>query len=478
MTQPKSLSCLPNIKVTGIANDSREVRSGDLFVAYPGEQSDGRDYISQAIKNGASAILYEPNDFNNTLPNDIPCIAIENLKERQGEIAAEFYDDPTKSLTTIGVTGTNGKTTVTQFISQALIKPRCGVIGTLGYGFAPDITPASLTTPDAIQLQKYCHELKTQGAEAIALEVSSHGLVQQRVKGVHFDIAVFTNITREHLDYHGDMNAYKKAKKMLFEQPGLKHAVINIDDEFGVELANTFSKTLNVITYSIKKPATISVPELHPESHGFNLMLATPNGTGQLQTPLLGYFNVSNLLAVMAVLHLQEVPLQQAIQSLSELTTVPGRMQTLGGDDKPLVVIDYAHTPDALSHALETLQMHSRGRLWCVFGCGGDRDRGKRAQMATVAERSSDCVIITSDNPRSESPEQIFDDIRRGFSKPDDVYMEPDRAQAIAHAIQQATVDDVILIAGKGHEDYQLIGHERFPFSDSQVAIEQLQSLT
>lgn len=459
--------------VTGLSSDSREIKAGDCFFALKGLQHDGRDFIPRAVQCGASVIVIDEATPYET-KTSVPVIAIPNLSAKLGSIAAIFYQRPADELIMMGVTGTNGKTSTTQFIARALemAAASCGVIGTLGYGFPDQLIPSNHTTSDALTLQRQLHELHQQGARAVAMEVSSHALVQQRTNGIVFDIAIFTNLTRDHLDFHETMENYGAAKKKLFYSSGLKTAVINVDDSFGYGLASELKGRLNVITYGtmindLALPM-IRAEHIHLNSKGITAKIISPWGEGQLRSRLLGRFNVSNLLAVLSALLVLEVPFHTALDYLGQLPTVPGRMQVLSGNKAPLVVVDYAHTPDALSQVLQALREHTHGNLWCVFGCGGDRDNGKRPLMGQIAERYSDHLIITDDNPRTEDPTQIVADIMKGLLCPWAAEVEHDRGAAIAHVISCAQPGDVVLIAGKGHETYQIIGHERLPFSDSE----------
>jgi UDP-N-acetylmuramoyl-L-alanyl-D-glutamate--2,6-diaminopimelate ligase len=345
------------------------------------------------------------------------------------------------------------------------------VIGTLGYGFLPDLTPLINTTPDALMLQQILAQMRDQGANSVEMEVSSHGLHQERVTGIQFDIAILTNLTRDHLDYHGDMDSYKEQKRRLFSMPGLKNTVINADDQFGREIIHSLKGSVPVIAYGLGSDTDLGCPQIiaqniRQNAKGFRAKIVSPWGSGELQSQLLGRFNISNVLAVFAVLMLKGISFEMALEALSQTQNVMGRMQAYGGDKQALVVVDYAHTPDALQQALQALKPHTQGKLWCVFGCGGDRDRGKRPEMGQVAERYSDQLILTNDNPRHESPQLIIDEIKSGLICPWAVEVELDRGAAIAHAIDCAEPGDVVLIAGKGHEPYQIIGDEKFPFSD------------
>ncbi|EKE00722.1 MAG: hypothetical protein ACD_21C00285G0016 [uncultured bacterium] len=462
--------------ITGIAIDSRKVKAGDLFLAYQGEAVDGRDFIADAINNGAVAVLCEDAIPKKIAATTVPIMVAPDLKKQVGLIAAKFYGYPARKLTVIGVTGTNGKTSITQFIATTLtdLGVPCGVIGTIGVGFPGKLSPSINTTPDPVTLQRWLFEFKKDGVQAVAMEVSSHSLAQGRVNGVDFKIAVFTNLTRDHLDYHNTMEDYGAAKKMLFTQHGLQYAIINADDEFGHGLIRDLKTPLKAYAYTIKdiqtEAPTIQAQDIKLEITGVTANVITPWGSGLLKSRLLGGFNLSNLLAVLGVLGVMRVDLTASLASIEKLQTVKGRMQTFGGNKKPLVVIDYAHTPDALEQALLVLRECCHGALWCVFGCGGaPRDRGKRSIMGEIAERYSDHIIITNDNPRAEDPQQIINDILQGLLCPWAAEVEQDRRVAIAHAIDCARANDIILVAGKGHEEYQIIGKEKLPFSDQEV---------
>lgn len=463
--------------ITGLSLDSRTIKPGNLFIAYVGGNSDGRKYISEAIANGAAAVVCEEKDFDTSkknFPNQIPIIKIENLQKFVGNIAARFYDNPSAEMTVIGVTGTNGKTSCSQFTARALemAGKKCGVMGTLGFGFIDHLQPLNLTTPDALTLQKELAELKKAHADYVSMEVSSHSLDQYRVDGVQFNTAVFTNLTRDHLDYHGNMINYAQAKKRLFADFAIKNAVINLDDEYGRQFIASISKRINTVGYTLNNAPnnfqTVHAENIRLSETGFIADVKTPWGQGQLKSNLMGRFNVSNLLAVLSVLNLLEIPFAESLEYLSTLKTVIGRMQVFGGNNQPLVIVDYAHTPDALEQALKALREHCRGKLWCVFGCGGERDRGKRAIMAQVAEKNSDKVVVTDDNPRREYSQKIIEDIMQGFLYPHLAISISDRRTAINYAIQNAKSEDIVLIAGKGHEPYQIIGEEKLPFSDAE----------
>ncbi len=457
-----------HIMVRELTLDSRKVRPGDLFFALPGLHSDGRAHIDDAIARGAAAIVYEAEGAQMQASEAAALVPVRDLAGQLSAIAGRFYGEPSRNLRLVGVTGTNGKTSVSQLIAQALdrLGERCGIIGTLGTGFHGELELGRHTTPDAIGVQAALAGLKQREARAVAMEVSSHGLDQGRVAALEFDIAVFTNLSRDHLDYHGSMDAYAAAKARLFEMPGLGCCVINLDDAFGRQLAAR-SREARLISYSLEDPAaTLYCPEARFDEQGMQARLVTAQGERSLRSPLLGRFNLSNVLAAVGALLGMDYPLDEILAVLPQLQGPAGRMQRLGDAGQPLVVVDYAHTPDALEKVLEALRPHVRGRLLCLFGCGGDRDRGKRPLMAAAAERLADVVLVTDDNPRNEAPEQIFADIRQGFADAGAVTFMHGRAAAIAAAVAASQADDVLLLAGKGHEDYQEIRGERLPFSD------------
>lgn len=468
---------------TSITADSRQVESGSLFVAYPGAQADGRHYIAQAITQGAKAVLWESGETDGFEWDESWQVQHFNepaLKQKVGEIAATYFNQPSKQLTMIGITGTNGKTTVSQWIAQCLsnLGKTTAVIGTLGNGFIDAVAPAMNTTPDAILLQAMLQDYQAKGAQAVAMEVSSHGLAQGRVNEVAFDVAVLTNLSRDHLDYHKTMAAYADAKRKLFDWQGLSYAVLNTDDAFGQAVAkDLLQENKAICTYGLQAglaPNHVQGHDLVVSNSGFNMRVTTPQGEGALAVNVLGEFNAYNVLAVLATLLSVDVTLQDALQVISQLAPVAGRMQQIGGGDVPLVVIDYAHTPDALEKVLATLkhQVSEENALFCVFGCGGDRDEGKRTLMGKVAEQYADAVVVTSDNPRTEAPENITQMIT---AEMDGIFtVELDRKKAIADAVNAAKRGDVVLVAGKGHENYQEINHVRYPFSDLVVASETL----
>ncbi len=472
-----------DVEIHGVCADSRHVQPGDLFLACAGAQAHGLDYSAQVLQAGAVAIVYEPPAAAHpalAAASAVPMLALPGLHDQLGLIAARFYQQPSQALDVIGITGTNGKTSCSQFIAQALDQTgeRCGIIGTLGYGLFGELTAGERTTPDAVEVQRLLADMLAHGAHHVAMEVSSHALDQGRVNGVDFRVAVWTNLTRDHLDYHGDMAAYAKAKQRLFMAPGLRHAVINLDDDYGRELLAAIPAGVQTIGYTLNQKTVqqsafsaqylLAGSDLQLTDAGIDLHVQSPWGEGRLRAGLLGRFNASNLLAALATLLALEVPFDSAVQRLGRVSTVPGRMERFGGGRQPLVVVDYAHTPDALEQALRALRGHCHGKLWCIFGCGGERDTGKRPLMGEVAEQSADRVVVTDDNPRGEDPIQIVADIMAGMRNPDAAYLRRDRTQAIAFAIEQSRPGDVILVAGKGHEDYQLVGTRRIPYSDRQ----------
>ena len=482
------------VEVTHLVSDSRAVRAGDTFVAYPGEGNDGRRYIAQAIANGANAVIWEETDFSWQPEWTLPNLPVAGLRQQAGFIADNIYGQPSGKLWTVGVTGTNGKTSISQWLARGFsaLGSKSLVIGTLGNGF-PDALQASVnTTPDVLRLHALLADGIRQGAQAAVMEVSSHALAQGRVNGMRFDVALFTNLTRDHLDYHGDMQQYAAAKRKLFDWSGLKFAVVNLDDVFGDELAASLRDgEAEVIGFGLSEEAQqragrLGIRMVHgkvvrADMQGMSLVLRTSWGAADMNTRLIGEFNASNLMGALAVMlvsasrHLLKKSrgeiVEDAVRELGLQKAVAGRMQTLGGKDTPTVVVDYAHTPNALENVLQTLRAATQpggGRLICVFGCGGDRDRGKRPMMGMVADRFADVRIVTSDNPRSEDALAIIEQIRSGMQG--ECQVIEDRARAIAQAIDHARSNDTVLIAGKGHEDYQEIAGVRHPFSDSELA--------
>ena len=473
-TRPADMPLLDRLAHLGVpladlTADSRNVKMGSIFVAYPGSSQDGRAYIAEAIGRGAAAVIWEKNGFSWKEPWEVPNLGVENLRERISEIAGHLYGNPSDSLWMAGVTGTNGKTSVSQWIAAALDRTgrRSAVLGTLGNGLVGERAEAKNTTPDPIVLQRLLAEYLRRGARHVAMEVSSHGLDQGRVSGIKYDAAVFTNLTRDHLDYHGSMEAYGDAKARLFTARGLRHRIVNVDDEFGAALARRFP---DAITYGTRGKARLLASRVTLSDAGMRFQLDSEWGRGEVRAGVLGGFNVSNLLAVIGTLIAAGLTFDAAVAAAGELAPVPGRLERVGGGPLPLVVVDYAHTPDALEKALDALRpaVAAGHRLFCVFGCGGDRDPGKRPLMGAVAARLADHVVVTSDNPRSEAPAAIIAQVLEGI--PGKAEAIEDRQVAIFSAIHHATQGDVVLLAGKGHETYQEIAGVRHPFDDREVA--------
>jgi len=471
-----------DFEILGMALDSRQVDEGFLFVAMQGVREHGLAYVERAIAEGAVAVIWEssPDVSAQDLQHSVPMIEVSNLRYTLGRIASRFYGHPSRSMTVFGVTGTDGKTSVAHILAEALDDQElpAGYIGTLGYGLIGGLKKTAHTTPDAIALQCMLAEMRDQKIRWVALEVSSHALDQGRVEGVHFDVAIFTNLTRDHLDYHGDLEAYAAAKGRLFQSPALGVAVINLDDPYGDALADSLREEVRVLGFGTRKTQyefdAVIATEISFDSRGTHVQVQTPWGEGELNSPLLGRFNVQNLLAAMATMLVQGLELPEVLIRLSGVHTVPGRMEPFGGGIGPLVVVDYAHTPAALEHVLTAAREHCKGALWCIFGCGGDRDQGKRPLMAAVAEQLADRVVVTNDNPRSEDPQQILDHIMQGLTHPSNAMVEVDRAVAIERALSQAQADDVVLIAGKGHETVQIIGDEHIHLSDRDEVVRYL----
>lgn len=484
MTFRHGLLAALGVKISRLVTDSRAVAAGDTFVAYPGANEDGRKFIAQAIANGANAVIWEAERFAWNNDWHVPNLAVRDLRHHAGEIADYVYGGPSKKLWMVGITGTNGKTSCSHWLGQSFsaLGKKTALIGTLGNGFPGALQATLNTTPDAIRLHGLLAEYLQQGAQTVVMEVSSHALAQGRVNGVNYDVALLTNLSRDHLDYHGDMASYAAAKRRLFDWQQLKYAVLNLDDNFGFDLADQLQSTdVEVIGYGLGESALkqaersgirmVHGSELQMTGAGISLKLHTSWGGAKLDSCLVGRFNASNLLGALAVLLVSGVELSDAVRELARADAAPGRMQNLGGGDCPAVVVDYAHTPDALEKVLQSLRevVAGRGKLVCVFGCGGDRDRGKRPMMGQVAEKLADVCIVTSDNPRNEEPQDIIAAIVSGMVGPHYRIIE-DRAVAIAHAIRSADARDTVLLAGKGHETYQEIKGVKYPFSDLETA--------
>lgn len=465
----------PAIPVHGIASDSRLLQRGDLFLAVQGMGSHGLDYLAQAHAAGVSAVAWDAS--TGTEPQDIgvPMISVAGLAEQLGEIANRFYGHPSEQLDVIGITGTNGKTTVAWMIAQALelLDERCAYLGTLGYGVDEVQGAEGMTTPAAVELHGRLAEFVGMGAAHAAVEVSSHALSQGRVDRVRFTTALFTNLTRDHLDYHANMREYFDSKARLFLDCQPAERIIDIDSEYGTQLALMCGQDVVTVSTQLDRVANgrpyVFVDAVVATEQGSQISFNSSWGDSRFSLPLPGDFNVANAMLVLALLLNKGVALDAACDVMSQVSAPPGRMQRVATDG-PAVYIDYAHTPTALEGALRALRAHCRGKLWCVFGCGGDRDTGKRPQMGAAAERHGDQVVVTTDNPRSEDAATIIDDIVAGLSQQDKLTIIEDRAAAIAWAIKNAADNDVVLVAGKGHEDYQEIAGQRTRFSDYALA--------
>ena len=476
---------IKTIIVENLVSDSRHLTTGDLFIALPGEQYDGADYIDEVIFKGAAGIFLPSisAEFSYEWRQGIPLIYIPNLARCLNSIAVRFYGDPSAKVPVIGITGTNGKTTCAHLLGQMAVFSgyNCGVLGTVGCSiyqadndqmFRADSLiltglAAPLTTPDALTIQASMSEMIAAGAELLVLEASSHGLIQGRVVAVDINTAIFTNLTHDHLDYHGDMESYGKAKSTLFAMPSVNKAVINIDDALGRQLVSQLPNTTSTVTYSVDDSnAHFYLTTIHYKDKGISAKLHSPFGIVELHTKLLGQFNLSNLLATFAALVTNADELQQIIVHTKLLNPIVGRMESIVNNAGIDVVVDFAHTPDALKNALAAANMHCAGQLWCIFGCGGNRDSTKRPLMAAIAEQFSDRIIVTSDNPRDEDPIAIIEDICVGFSRSAHYRVITDRQFAISEVIEQMQPQDLVLIAGKGHEDYQQVGDRKLPFND------------
>ncbi len=461
-----------DVEMTHIALDSREISKGGVFFALAGNQQHGLQFSEQVQQQGAVAIVYDP--LKGALErakkiNSLPVIAVESLVEKLGEIAARFYENPSSELNVIGITGTNGKTSCSHFLAQAM--DVSAVIGTLGWGKYTELQRTRNTTPDAFNLQKMLAHLLDLGVKNVAMEVSSHGLVQGRVNSINFQGVIFNNLSRDHLDYHLNMEAYFQAKLQLVQWPGLKYVVVNLDDAYAERVLNAIPQDVRRLTYSLGhkvyvKHSSLYVRNIQYTLAGIECDVFWQEQQARLQVSLLGDFNLQNVLAVLVVLLAMGKPFAECLHAMKSIKSVIGRMECFhGGMDRPLVVVDYAHTPDALSKVLTTLRRHCQSKLTVVFGCGGDRDTGKRSEMGEIAEQFADAIIVTDDNPRFESSQAIINDIVVGL-KTGKLNVINDRKSAIEHAIRNSQEQDVVLISGKGHEDYQDIKGVQYPFSD------------
>jgi len=473
--------------VLGLAADSRAVRPGDLFFAVRGGQRHGLEFLDAVRSAGVQAVLWEP-PWEGVLPTDdsLLLLAVPELRQKLGWIASRFYDEPSRRLHVVGITGTDGKTSCAHFLAQALSDSEavpCGILGTLGCGIHGQTAPSLHTTPDALAVQRWLASLATDGRQHAVMEVSSHALDQGRVNGIDFTAAVLTQLTRDHLDYHGTPEAYAAAKRRLFVEHRPDWAVLNLDDALGQRLATEAQARSGIIAYGLgARPTSLERwvwgEHLELTANGLCLRIHSSWGNGALQTGLLGRFNASNLLATLATLLALDLPFTEALTRLARTEAAPGRMERLGGQfGQPLVIVDYAHTPHALEQTLRALREHGgRKRLWCIFGCGGDRDPGKRPLMGAAAEQLADRMIVTDDNPRTEDPERIVAAILAGMQHPRSATVIHDRRAAIRQALAEAEAGDMVLIAGKGHESVQIIGNECLPFSDQAVVREFLLS--
>ena len=494
----------PELTVSDLTLDSRAAIPGTLFLACRGRTHHGLRFAPEAVALGARAVLYEPDDAAPApprLPAEVFVAPVPALTERAGLIADRFFGAPSERLTVAGITGTNGKTTCAWLLAQALQRcgRQCGYIGTLGVGLPPQVAWMPHTTPDAVMVHRLLAALAAAGAECVSMEVSSHALDQARVNGVRFHAAAFTNLTRDHLDYHGTMEHYGAAKARLFAWPGLASRIINFDDPFGAALAGaaaarsnapptrTPAGTARLILTTRRAGAASALPtdaqfvratRIQAEPTGLTIEVESSWGAALLPVRLMGEFNVDNALTVLAVLLAWDIPLRDAARALSKVRAARGRMEMFGGRGRsPLTIVDYAHTPDALTNALRAARLHCRGQLRVVFGCGGDRDAGKRPLMGRIAAELADDIVLTDDNPRGEDPARIVADIVAGIAGGAPLTIEHDRALAIRVALERSAPDDVVLIAGKGHEDYQLFAHERREFRDQTVVAAELARL-
>lgn len=475
-------------EILGIATDSRQVQPGFVFVAHKGYgKFDGRDFIQDALISGAVAVVSElsctqdtktsllmPAQQKNAL---VPHIQIADLTSIIGHIAARFYQQPSRQLQVFGVTGTNGKTTITTLLARALnnLQIKTAQIGTHGQGLADNsLTYTGVTTPGPVDLQTMLASMRDKACEAVAMEVSSHGIAQHRVVGVDFDTLILSNVTRDHLDFHGDLATYRAVKRKLLTEYSARHLVVNLDDSLGREVCKNYQGPAELVGYTLQKSDvlyyenTVRAHQVDANLEGIQMLVSYRNSTCKLRTKLVGSFNAYNLLAIVSALLTMDYTLEEVVEALNDSVPVMGRMEVFGGCDKPLVVVDYAHTPAALEEVLMSLQRYCERKLICVFGCGGNRDKGKRKLMGQVAERYADHIIITDDNPRHESGQAIVSDVLKGVFCPWAVQVIHDRTEALVEAIGNAHAGDVVLIAGKGHENYQIIGDERIPFCDKE----------
>ena len=468
----------PATAINGLTDDSRRVRRGDLFLALEGESGHGLAHAEAAIAAGAAAVAWDSSTGDAAeARGPVPFVAVADLAAQQGEIANRWYSWPSRSLDVFAVTGTNGKTTVAFLIAQCLqrLGERCGYLGTLGHGIEELSADSDLTTPPCIRLQGALAGMRADGATDVAIEASSHALAQGRLTGTRLNAAIFTNLSRDHVDYHGDMEAYGETKARLFTDFECQHRIIGIDCEFGRQLATRCGDEVITTSALSARPANgqryVIVRSAVAGSSGSKVRVTSSWGEGEVTVPLPGEFNIANAMQVFALLLARGIDFDDAREVMAQMSAPPGRLQAVTGSDLslPQVYVDYAHTPAALEAVLQALRAHTAGHLWCVFGCGGDRDVGKRPLMGATVDRLADRAVVTNDNPRSEAPQKIIAEILDAMQA-STVAIE-DRAAAIAYAVRHAAPGDTVLIAGKGHENYQIIGSERLDFSDFEVAL-------
>lgn len=453
---------VPSIVVGGISSDSRTVRPGDLFIAYRGGAFDGHDFVGEAVKRGAAVICAERAKPNGC---DVPWIRIEDIERRRGSLAARFFGYPARSMHVVGVTGTNGKSSVTY--GSACLLDATASVGTLGWGKPPGLCPSSLTTVDPIAMQANFCELLKRGIQQAVLEVSSHALDQGRVNDIDISCAVFTNLSRDHLDYHPSMKEYSDAKFKLFERPELQCGIVNVDDPLGCRISRHLTdRSIRCLKFGLSQDADLRWTNVQYTSNGIRGTWLSAWGETDFYIPYVGKMYISNAAAMLLVANYFGLEFQEAVERMETTPQIPGRMEFFFEPGLPSTVLDYAHTPDALRSALEAVRSHTSDRIVCVFGCGGDRDKGKRPEMARIAQELADFVVVTSDNPRNEPPMDIINEICEGFEVPAQFFVEPDRAKAIEFAVSHAQSGDTVLVAGKGHERYQEIGNVRLPYSD------------
>ncbi|KTD06153.1 UDP-N-acetylmuramoylalanyl-D-glutamate-2, 6-diaminopimelate ligase [Legionella gratiana] len=471
LLEPWIKQTITDCMITGLENDSRQIQPGNLFIAYAGSAADGRLFIDRAISSGAAAVAYDPADFpkNYILPQLVPCIPIPELSIQLSNIAKQFYKDPGSFLNITGVTGTNGKTTIAYQLAQAhhLLGQKTAYIGTIGQGKVEELKLLNNTTPDSLCLQKLLHQYRNQGVRQVCMEVSSHALAQHRVDALEFKQAIFTNLTLDHLDYHQSMDNYASAKSLLFARESLECAIINQDDPYYKVMAAAVKPQARKLTYGIYQDCDVKVKNWLMDIYGTEIEVYSPWGGHQIKIKSLGQFNIYNSLAIFSSLLAAGYVPEHVVDVMTQLKAAPGRMEIVA--HSPYVLVDYAHTPDALENALMTLNQLKKGRLWVVFGCGGDRDKTKRPIMGKVADKLADQIVITSDNPRTEDPEVIINEIIQDVPISSKTIRLVNREEAIAYALSKADENDVILIAGKGHESYQQIGTVKYQFSDQDV---------